>query len=60
VLLGLRAGVPIGRRLQLSLEASNLTAENYAGSVQVDNALGRYLEPGNGRALYVGLGWRHE
>ena len=58
-LVGLRAGVPIGP-VELSLEASNLTDEVYSGSVQVDNALGRYLEPGNGRSLYVGLGWRRE
>jgi hypothetical protein len=51
--------VPIGP-VELSLEASNLTDEVYSGSVQVDNALGRFLEPGNGRALYVGLGWRRE
>ncbi|MCI0346377.1 MAG: TonB-dependent receptor, partial [Chloroflexi bacterium] len=48
VLLGLKAGVPIGP-VELSLEASNLTDEDYSGSVQVDNAIGRYLEPGNGR-----------
>ncbi len=59
VLLGLKAGVPIGR-VELSLEASNLTGEAYSGSVQVDNALGRYLEPGNERALHVGLGWWHD
>ena len=59
VLLGLKAGVPIGP-VELSLEASNLTDEVYSGSVQVDNALGRHFEPGNGRAIYIGLGWRHE
>jgi iron complex outermembrane receptor protein len=59
VLLGLKAGVPIGP-VELSFDASNLTDEVYSGSVQVDNALGRYLEPGNGRALHVGLGWRYE
>jgi iron complex outermembrane receptor protein len=59
VVLGLKAGLPLGR-VELSFEASNLSDEDYSGSVQVDNALGRYLEPGNGRALYVGLGWRHE
>lgn len=59
VLLGLKAGVPIGP-VELSIEASNLTDADYSGSVQVDDALGRYLEPGNGRALYVGLGWRVE
>ena len=59
VLLGLKAGVPIGP-VELSIEGSNLTDEDYSGSVQVDNALGRYLEPGNGRAFYVGLGWRYD
>jgi iron complex outermembrane recepter protein len=58
-LLGLKAGVPLGR-VELSLEASNLTGEAYSGSVQVDNALGRYLEPGNGRALHLGLAWSHD
>ncbi len=59
VLLGLKAGIPIGP-VVLSLEASNLTDEDYSGSVQVDNALGRFLEPGNGRALHLGLGWRRD
>jgi iron complex outermembrane receptor protein len=59
VLLGLKAGVPIGP-VELSIEGSNLTDEDYSGSVQVDNALGRYLEPGNGRAVHVGLSWRYE
>jgi iron complex outermembrane receptor protein len=58
-IVGLKAGFPIGR-LDLYLDASNLTDETYSGSVQVDNALGRYLEPGNGRAVVVGLGWRRE
>jgi iron complex outermembrane receptor protein len=56
---GLKAGYPIGG-LTLFLDASNLTDEDYSGSVQVDNAIGRYLEPGNGRSVVVGLGWRRE
>ncbi len=39
-------------------EAANLTNRNYSGSVQVDNALGRFFEPANGRSVYGGLSWR--
>jgi iron complex outermembrane receptor protein len=59
VLLGLKAGVPVGP-VELTIEGSNLTGEDYSGSVQVDNALARYLEPGNGRAVHVGLSWRYD
>ena len=57
VLLGLKAGVPIGR-VELSLEASNLTGEDYSGSVQVDNADRRFFEPADRRSFAVGLKWR--
>lgn len=42
----------------LYFEAANLADRNYSGSVQVDNALGRFFEPANGRSLYAGLNWR--
>ncbi|MCI0717417.1 MAG: TonB-dependent receptor [Acidobacteria bacterium] len=47
------------RRIGFYFEAFNLTDRNYSGSVQVDNALGRYFEPANGRSLYGGLRWRY-
>jgi outer membrane receptor protein involved in Fe transport len=31
--------------------------ELYSGSVQVDNAAGRYFEPSNGRSIYAGIQW---
>ncbi len=45
-------------RTSFYLEASNLTNRKYSASVQVDNALGRFFEPSDGRALYAGLSWR--
>lgn len=45
-------------RWELLVSGTNLTDELYAASVQVDNALGRYLEPGPGRAASVTLRWR--
>ncbi|MCI0352723.1 MAG: TonB-dependent receptor, partial [Acidobacteriales bacterium] len=45
-------------KLGLYLEATNLVDREYSGSVQVDNTLGRYIEPANGRALYGGIRWR--
>jgi hypothetical protein len=38
-------------------EARNLTDVNWVSSVVVDNAVGRYFEPGDGRAFYGGLSW---
>jgi iron complex outermembrane receptor protein len=56
-LVGLAAGFPVGG-FEILVDVSNLTDERYSGTVQVDNALGRYLEPGNGRSFFAGLGWR--
>jgi iron complex outermembrane recepter protein len=55
---GVRADVPIGGSgLTLFAAAQNLTNRRYAGSVQVDNAVGRYYEPADGRTVYGGLRW---
>ncbi|MCI0739829.1 MAG: TonB-dependent receptor [Gemmataceae bacterium] len=56
--LNLKAGYD-WRRVSLYFEAANLTDRDYSGSVQVDNALGRYIEPANGRSVYGGLRWRY-
>jgi iron complex outermembrane receptor protein len=45
-------------QLGLYVEAANLTDRRYSASVVVDDALGRYYEPANGRAFYAGLRWR--
>jgi iron complex outermembrane receptor protein len=56
--LGVRADVPIGGDgLTLFAAAQNITNRRYAGSVQVDNAVGRYYEPADGRTVYGGLRW---
>lgn len=58
-LVGLRAGLTLGE-LELHVTGVNLTDEAYSGSVQVDNAIGRFLEPGNGRSVVAGIAWRME
>jgi iron complex outermembrane receptor protein len=55
--LSVRAGYDL-RRATLYFEAANLTDRLYSGSVQVDNALGRFFEPSAGRSLHAGLRWR--
>lgn len=45
-------------RWELLVSGTNLTDERYAASVQADNAAGRYLEPGPGRAAAVTVRWR--
>lgn len=45
-------------RWELLVAGSNLTDELYAASAQVDNAAGRFLEPGPGRAAAVTVRWR--
>ena len=58
-LLGVRAGLDVARwRLSLFVEGRNLLDETWVSSVQVDNALGRFFEPGDARAFYGGLEWR--
>jgi len=37
------------------VQGVNLADRRYAASVQVDNAVGRYFEPADGRAVYAGL-----
>jgi iron complex outermembrane receptor protein len=44
--------------LSLFFEGRNLANVNYVSSVQVDNANGRFFEPGDGRAFYGGVAWR--
>jgi iron complex outermembrane receptor protein len=46
-------------KLGLYLEAANLANRQYSASVQVDNVLGRYIEPANGRSVYGGIRWRY-
>jgi hypothetical protein len=38
-------------------EGRNLFDRRYSGSVQVDNAAGRYYEPSDARSFYGGLRW---
>ncbi len=61
-ILNLKAGYDwaAGRNVLASFyfEAANLTDRNYSGSVQVDNDLGRFFEPANGRSVYAGVSWR--
>jgi iron complex outermembrane receptor protein len=44
--------------LGVFFEARNLADTAYTSSVQVDNAVGRFFEPGDGRAVYGGIAWR--
>ena len=55
--LNLKAGYD-WRSFGLYFEAANLADRLYSASVVVDNELGRYLEPANGRSAFVGLRWR--
>jgi iron complex outermembrane recepter protein len=56
--LGLRAEWTVARAgVTAFLEGSNLLDERYSGSVQVDNAAGRFYEPADRRAVYAGLRW---
>jgi iron complex outermembrane recepter protein len=56
--LNLGAGIE-WEKTALFLEFGNLAGRNYSASVQVDNALGRYYEPANGRTIRAGLRWRY-
>lgn len=47
-------------RWEILVSGRNLTDEVYAASVQVDSAVGRYLEPGAGRSASVTLRWQRE
>ena len=44
--------------VSLFFEARNLTNERYVSAVSVDNANGRFFDPGDGRAFYGGVSWR--
>jgi iron complex outermembrane receptor protein len=63
--LGLRAEWAIVRPgvnairtgLTAFVEGRNLLDERYSGSVQVDNAAGRFYEPADRRSVYAGLRW---
>jgi iron complex outermembrane receptor protein len=58
-LFGVRIGYDYKpRNLSVFFEARNLADKSYISSVQVDNALGRYIEPGDGRTFYAGISWR--
>ena len=57
--LGLRAEGMVPRyRFSVFAAVQNLTdVADYSPSVQVDNAAGRYYEPGDRRTFYAGLRW---
>jgi iron complex outermembrane receptor protein len=53
--LGVRAEWTLAKAgVTIFAAAQNLTNTRYAATIQVDNAAGRYLEPADGRAFYVG------
>ena len=57
--LGLRAEwTPPRSQLTVFVAGQNLTNKRYAATVQVDNDVGRYLEPADGRAIYGGIRWQ--
>ena len=57
--LGMRAEwTPPKSHVTVFVAGQNLTDKRYAGSVQVDNAAGKYLETADGRSFYGGLRWQ--
>ncbi|HEU4587046.1 MAG TPA: hypothetical protein VFS11_00255, partial [Gemmatimonadales bacterium] len=53
--LGVRAEWTLQKPgVTLFVAGQNLTNTRYAATIQVDNAAGRYLEPADGRAWYIG------
>lgn len=44
--------------LDIFCEARNLTDKEYMSSIVVDDANGRFFEPGDGRAFYAGVSYR--
>lgn len=44
-------------RTSIFLSAQNLENRSYSGSVQVDNAAGKYFEPSDRRTFYFGARW---
>jgi iron complex outermembrane receptor protein len=58
-LVGVRMGYDVTRwSMSVFFEGRNLANVMYASSVVVDNATGRFFEPGDGRAFYGGVAWR--
>ena len=56
--LGIRAEWAMPRTgATLFVSARNLANRVQSQSVQVDNAVGRYFEPSDGRAIYAGVRW---
>lgn len=56
--IGLRVEYTVASAgLTAFVAGDNLTDTRYSGSVQVDNAAGRYFEPSDSRSFYVGLRW---
>ena len=56
--IGVRAEWAIARAgLTAFVAGQNLTDARYSGSVQVDNAAGRYFEPADARTFYGGFRW---
>jgi outer membrane receptor protein involved in Fe transport len=43
--------------LSAFVAGQNLADRRYSGSVQVDNAAGKFFEPSDGRTFYGGLRW---
>jgi iron complex outermembrane receptor protein len=44
--------------LEFFCEARNLTDKQYMSAIVVDNAIGRFIQPGDGRAFYAGVSYR--
>ena len=58
-LVNVRFGLNLGSwNLDFFCEARNLTDKDYMSSVVVDDANGRFIEPGDGRAFYAGITYR--
>ncbi|MBM3219897.1 MAG: TonB-dependent receptor [Candidatus Rokubacteria bacterium] len=58
-LVSVRMGYDVKRwNLSVFFEGRNLADVTYASSVVVDSAVGRFYEPGDGRAFYGGVAWR--
>jgi iron complex outermembrane receptor protein len=56
--IGIRAEWAMARTgATLFVSARNLANRMQSQSVQVDNAVGRYFEPSDGRAIYAGVRW---
>jgi iron complex outermembrane receptor protein len=57
--LGMRAELLVPRLgAMLFVEGRNLADERYSGSVNVDDAAGRFYQPADARSVYLGLRWQ--